>query len=62
MKNKSETLDMFKTYVNKIKNQFSKNSKRFYSDKGIVYNYSLFNEFYKNHRSVHEAVVHIILK
>lgn len=49
VKNKSETLGMFKTFVNKIEKQFSKKINRFHSERGIEYESSLLNGFYKQH-------------
>jgi transposase InsO family protein len=54
MKNKSDAFDMFKVFVTEVENQFNKKIKRFRSDRGTKYNSSLFNEFYKQHRIIHE--------
>lgn len=50
-KNKNEALDMVKTFVNKIENQFSIKIKRFHNDRGSEYNSSLFNKFSKQHET-----------
>ncbi|XP_050889384.1 uncharacterized protein LOC127094619 [Lathyrus oleraceus] len=55
MKNKSETLDMFKMYVTKIENQLSKKINRLRNDEGTEYDYELFNDFHSKHGPVHET-------
>lgn len=56
MKNKSEVFDMFKTYVNDIENQFRKKIKKLCTDRRIEYDSRLYNEFYKQHRIIHEKI------
>ncbi|KAK2362991.1 myosin-16 [Trifolium repens] len=55
MKNKSEALDMFKTFVTEIENQFSKKIKRLRSDRRTEYDSTLCNNFYKEHGIIHET-------
>jgi len=55
MKNKSEALDMFKIFVKEIENQFNKRIKRYRSDRGTEYLSHTSNEYYKEHRIIHET-------
>ena len=48
LKNKSDAFNMFKVFVIKVGNQFSKRIKRFHSDRGTKYDYVVFNEFYNS--------------
>lgn len=53
---------MFKTFVNEIEIQFSKKIKRLRSDRGTNFDFSLFNEFYKQHEIVHETTAPYFLE
>lgn len=54
MKNKSDTLNMFKLFVTEIENQFKKKIKRLRGGRETNYESSLFIEFYNLHGIIHE--------
>ena len=58
IKNKYETFDIFKLFLTKTENQFIRKIKRFCSDRGIEYDSSVFIEFYKSDRIIHEKSAH----
>lgn len=46
---------MFNTFMNEIEYQFNDKIKRSYSDRGTEYDFSLFNELYKQSEIVHKT-------
>lgn len=46
---------MFSIFVNEIENQFNKKVMRFRTDRVTEHDYSLFNEFYKQHGIIQET-------
>lgn len=52
---KSEAINMFKTYVAEVQNQFGRNIKRFRSDRGTEYDSNEFKDLYASLGIIHET-------
>ena len=57
LKNKSEALDAFKSFVCEIENQHDRKVKSLYSDKGIEHDLDDFDAFYNSHGIIHKNIV-----
>lgn len=54
LKTKNEAIDMFRTYIAEVENQFGKKIKRFRSDRGTEYDSTDFKNIYTEHGIIHE--------